>query len=289
MLTLKAYAKLNFYLEILGKRADGYHNLQTIMQPIDLYDELIFEPINDDIIDLACAPPFLINKEDNLVYKAARALKDRYGIKEGIKIILRKNIPSGAGLGGGSSDAASTLKALIKVWKIAPLSADQPIKNPALVEIAAQLGADVPFFLQDYMALCEGIGEKISPLKNEDILPIILVNPGFQISTASVFKRVQFPLTLNNLKHKIATLILDEKIDKNGIENVLFNRLEDFVFPQYPQILKIKTLLTDLGCKSLMSGSGSTVFGIAKSPGHLDDVFGNLKKYPWEVWKTRTI
>jgi 4-diphosphocytidyl-2-C-methyl-D-erythritol kinase len=96
-------------------------------------------------------------------------------------------------------------------------------------------------------------------------------------------------LTLNNLKHKIAALILDEKTDKNGIQNVLFNRLEYFVFPQYPQILEIKNLLLNLGCKSLMSGSGSTVFGIAKSLDHLEDVYENLKEYPWRTWKIQTI
>jgi 4-diphosphocytidyl-2-C-methyl-D-erythritol kinase len=281
-LNVKAYAKINLFLEIVGKRPDGYHNLQTIMQQIDLYDKISFQSINEDKIDLKCNKANLSADENNIVYKAVKAIKTEFNIKKGIKIVLTKSIPMGAGLGGGSSDCAQTIKALVKLWNI-------KTENKKLIEIASKLGADVPFFLGSPIALCEGIGEIVTPLKNIGKFPIILINPGFEISTANVFKRVKLSLTKKSGIHKICTSILDEKLDKNSISKVLFNRLEDFVFPYHGELLRIKTLLQNLGCASLMSGSGSTVFGIAQSFKHLDYVASKLQNSPWQITLTTSI
>jgi 4-diphosphocytidyl-2-C-methyl-D-erythritol kinase len=279
---VKAYAKINLFLEIIDKRSDGYHNLETIMQTVDIYDQISFEVIDEDEINLECASLALADKEKNIVYKAAKAIKTEFAIKKGIKIKLEKSIPMGAGLGGGSSDAASTIKTLVKLWDI-------KTSNEKLLTIASKLGADVPFFLTGSLALCKGIGDKVTPLKNLEPFPIILVNPGFEISTATVFSRVDLSLTKKGGIHKIASLISDEKLDKNSVSNILFNRLEDFVFPYHPELLKIKNVLTKLDCASLMSGSGATVFAITKSLDHLNFVVSKLQPHPWQITPTTSI
>ncbi|MDR2771941.1 MAG: 4-(cytidine 5'-diphospho)-2-C-methyl-D-erythritol kinase [Elusimicrobiota bacterium] len=285
-ISAKAYAKINLFLEVTSKREDGYHNIQTIMQTIAIYDELEIENINTDEIVFCCKnAPTVPSGEKNIVYKAARLLKDTFGIKEGLKISLKKNIPAGAGLGGGSSDAAETIKSFVKLFDIK----DSKITRQKCLKIATTLGADVPFFLTGSTALCEGIGDIVFPLKNLKKQHIILLNPNIEIPTHSVFRRLKFPLTKGGVIHKIAALISDGKFNKNSGFDVLFNRLEEFVFPYYPEILRMKTILSQLGCASLMSGSGATVFGIADSQAHLEYVKSNLKNFPWKIWLTSSI
>jgi 4-diphosphocytidyl-2-C-methyl-D-erythritol kinase len=282
---VKAYAKINFFLEIINKRSDGYHNIQTIMQTVNLFDEMQLEIIDEDKIILKCENSDLSNDEKNIVYRAAKAVKSAFEINKGVKILLKKNIPAGAGLGGGSSDAAETIKSLVKMFDIKVSS----LIKQKILKIAANLGADVAFFLTGGTSLCESIGDIVTPIKSAGKYYIILVNPNFEIPTADIFKRVRFPLTKKSGIHKINELILDGKLDRKNVAAALFNRLEDFVFPNYPEILKIKTVLSQLGCASLMSGSGATVFGIAENRAHLEYAAAKLQKYPWKIWISSSI
>ncbi|MDR3274433.1 MAG: 4-(cytidine 5'-diphospho)-2-C-methyl-D-erythritol kinase [Endomicrobium sp.] len=273
---LKAPAKINLFLEIKNKRTDGYHNLTSIMQTVSLYDELYFEPARKEI-SFECSDKFLPAGDANIVCKAVKAVKQYYDINKGVKVYLKKEIPAGAGLGGGSSDAAAVIKALIKLWNIKTTKYE-------LEQIAVELGADVPFFLTGGTALCEGIGEIITPLKSIDKLNIIIVNPSFSVSTSSVYRKIKCPLTNQVKIHTIKNLICNNLFNTKEAFKSCFNRLEEFVFPDYPKIAEIKKVLNKLGCVSLMSGSGSTVFGIFNSIIKTKQLQCKLSKYSCKIW-----
>jgi 4-diphosphocytidyl-2-C-methyl-D-erythritol kinase len=289
-LVLKAPAKINLFLEIVGRRPDGYHLLETIMQTVNLYDELSFELALSSEISLSvisgrgCGQAFeaLPLDDGNIIMRAAKILKEKFGISRGVKITLEKNIPLGAGLGGGSSNAASALQALVKLWNI-------KISKSGLEKIAAVLGADVPFFLSGQTALCEGIGEIITPFKiRKNPLSLVLVNPCFSVPTPSVYKRVKLPFTNPHKIDKIKNLIKTGSFDLLSAKETMFNRLEDFVLSNYPEIKKIKEVLISLGCAALMSGSGATVFGIY-APQDKQKIEAELKKRSWKYWFVETI
>lgn len=278
---LKAPAKINFFLEIKNKRSDEYHNLESIMQTVSLYDELSFE-LTKNMVSFECSDKSLSACEINIVYKAAIAIKKHYNTDKGVKIYLKKGIPVGAGLGGGSSDAASTLKALIKLWNI-------KTTKDELEQIAIKLGADVPFFLTGGTALCEGTGEIVTLLKSIGELNIVLVNPGFSVTTADVYKKIKFPLTNKVKIHTIRDLVFNNSFNKKEAFKSCFNRLEEFVFPSYPEILKIKRVLSESCCVSLMSGSGATVFGVLDSGAKAEKFKSKLNRYGWKIWFVTTI
>jgi 4-diphosphocytidyl-2-C-methyl-D-erythritol kinase len=278
---LKAPAKINFFLEIKNKRADEYHNLESIMQTISLYDELSFE-LAENMVFLECSDKSLFSYKTNIVYKAAMAVKKHYNVNKGVKIYLKKEIPMGAGLGGGSSDAASTLEALVRLWNI-------KTTKDELEQIAIKLGSDVPFFLTGGTALCEGVGEIVTPLKGIGKLNIVLVNPGFGVPTAGVYKKIKFPLTNQTKVHTIKNLIFNNSFNKKEAFKSCFNRLEEFVFPNYPEMLEIKRVLNELCCVSLMSGSGATIFGILDSSSKTEKLKSRLNRYGWKIWFVTTI
>ncbi len=278
---LKAPAKINFFLEIKNKRANKYHNLESIMQTVSLYDELFFE-LAKNMVSLECSDKSLSVYETNIVYKAAMAVKKHYNTDKGVKIYLKKEIPMGSGLGGGSSDAASTLKALVKLWNI-------KTTKDELKQIAIKLGADVPFFLTGGTALCKGIGEIVTPLESIGKLNMVLVNPGFGVSTADVYKKIKFPLTNKAKINKIRSLIFNNSFNKKEAFKNCFNRLEEFVFPNYPEILEIKRVLNELCVTSLMSGSGTTVFGILDSDAKTEKLKSRLSRCGWKIWFVTTI
>ena len=279
-INLKAPAKINLFLEIKNKRHDGYHNLESIMQTVSLYDELSFELTSKDIY-LECNNKNLACDETNIVYKTITAVKTHFNIDSGVKIYLKKEIPMRAGLGGGSSDAATTLEALVKLWNIKATKSE-------LEQIATTLGADVPFFLTGGTALCEGIGEIVTPLKEIENLNVVLVNPGFGIPTAGVYKKIKLPLTNQVRIHTIKSLICDGSFNVQNAFDSCFNRLEEFVFPNYPEITKIRNVLNRLDCVSLMSGSGATVFGIFDLNTKIEAIKFGLNKYNWKTWFVST-
>ena len=280
---LKAPAKINLFLEILNKRQDGYHNIESIMHTVSLFDILEFELKEENKIDLICIGNNNVsNDKNNLVYKAVIKFKEQYNINKGIKIKLTKNIPTGAGLGGGSSDAAATLVALNKIWNV-----NAGIKE--LESLGAKIGADVPFFITGGTAKISQIGNVVEKMKTDFNYTFILVKPSFGISTVYAYSRVKFPLTNLQKINTITKCIADGKFSVKDARFLFFNRFEDFVFDIYPEIKLIKDTLGSLGCVSLMSGSGSCVFGLVEDINKISYITNELKKYDWDVWVTNSV
>lgn len=254
-LLLRAPAKVNLTLHILGKRSDGYHDLDSVMQKIDLADVITLRCSRQPGITLSCPGSNLPEDDRNLVWKAAEAfLKATHRTKDcGVSIILEKHIPVAAGLGGGSSDAGAVLTGLNRL-----LRAELP--ENALVDLGRSLGADVPFFVVPYRAVrATGIGDKMIPVASLSECSILLVNPGFSVSTAWVYKN--FTLTRTD---KVSKLCDSRKNDNSsGLSNPLVNDLEKVTIQRYPELAVIKSFLLNNGASdALMSGSGPTVFGI---------------------------
>ncbi|MDI6780590.1 MAG: 4-(cytidine 5'-diphospho)-2-C-methyl-D-erythritol kinase [bacterium] len=267
MIELYAPAKLNLYLDVINKRLDGYHDIVSILQAIELYDIIQIEAADE--INFKC-PALDIPSESNIAYKAAKLLWEYTNKCQGAAINLDKHIPHGAGLGGGSSDAASVLMGLNQLWELG-------LNNQELMQIGERLGADVPFFIIRGTCLAEGIGTRITPLPTICPIWFVLVYPRINISTDWVYKNVKFELT-NQIK---TVKIMLDGLTHNDIMAVsrgCYNRLEDVTLEAYPQIKTIKDELIDAGClAALMSGSGSCVFGITGSKEEAERVACKLK------------
>jgi 4-diphosphocytidyl-2-C-methyl-D-erythritol kinase len=248
---IRAYAKVNLGLEVLFRRQDGYHELRTIFQTVDLYDRLSFEPYHRGV-ELAVDHPDIPRGSDNLVVKAAQALAGEIGTQQGVRIGLDKRIPAGRGLGGGSADAAMTLLALNELWK-------GGLSNASLYRLGMEIGMDVPFFLTGGTALGIGRGEEVYPLDCQLDMPIVLILPDFAISTAEAYHNLILTKRESSLRIQYFALSLggrDELLD-------LDNDLESATHEYAPAIQEYKGILLGLGAAmSSMSGSGSAVFGI---------------------------
>jgi 4-diphosphocytidyl-2-C-methyl-D-erythritol kinase len=252
--------KVNFILNILGKRPDGYHELETVMHPVRVSDRLVFERMASGI-ELTCSNAELPTDRSNLVYRAAEKFLDASGIRDGVKIYLEKNIPLAAGLGGGSSNAANTLAGLNELF-------DGPLKDGQLTTLAAELGSDVPFFLQSNPAFATGRGEKVESLDNFPALKgswILLAHPSFGVSTAWAYKNLaRFPEALNGKTGKARKLI--EALQKQTLKAAaphFYNSLEAPVLEKYPLLAVFQDFFREENAAvSLMSGSGSTTFAI---------------------------
>lgn len=274
---LKAPAKINLYLEIINKRPDGYHNIESVMHTVSLFDTLEFSSTTGENIELTCSDKSLPADSTNLVYKTAKKMQEKYGVPRGIKIHLHKNIPMGAGLGGGSSDSAAVIKALNQLWNI-------NASKEELVSFAKTIGADVPFFLTGGTAKIEGIGEKVTKIPSEVKLHAVLVKPDFGVSTVLAYSKIKFPLTNQRKIHKITDVLTKSSFTSEAAKDLLFNRFEEFVFPDFPEIEKIKTMLQSFGCASLMSGSGATVFALTSSREKSEEIVKRLSIYKWNTW-----
>ncbi|MFB3895542.1 MAG: 4-(cytidine 5'-diphospho)-2-C-methyl-D-erythritol kinase [bacterium] len=254
---LKAYAKVNLFLEIVARRDDGYHELETILQTISLHDELELAP-QPEKISITCNLPYLPIDERNLAYRAAKLVKEKTGTNQGVGIKLNKQIPVGAGLGGGSSDAAAVLLGCNRIW-------GSNLSDSDLVELGMQLGMDVPFFLHGGTALAVGRGERIIQQLPTPALELIIVYPNFPVPTASVYKNLDIrSRTSKQESTKLLSALQLGNVIK--IAGLLFNRLEVSTFKLHPQLTKIKDILIHEGCLgALLSGSGSALFGIAQN------------------------
>jgi len=282
-MAINSYAKINLYLKIGKKLSSGYHKLQSVMQKIELSDNVAIEPLNEDRIIVECTNKEL-EDENNLAYKAALLLRKKFKVSQGVRIFIEKNIPIEAGLGGGSSDAATTLIGLNKLWGL-------KLKEVQLIELASQLGSDVPFFIGENAALVEGIGDKISLIKKSFSINIVLINPGFRVSTKwaySAFDRQRPKIkTKADIKNLIKAI---EKKDIKEIANNLYNDFEPIVTKRYKVVNEIKTnLLRNDALNACVSGSGPTVFGIYNSIYEAREAFFKLQyDYPF-VFLTKTI
>ncbi len=252
---VKCPAKINLSLDVISRRSDGYHNLSMIMQEVKLFDILSFEISDGNEIILTSSDDSVPVDDTNLIVKAAKAFFDKTGISASTKIHLCKNIPMGAGLGGGSTDAAGTLTALNTLF-------DNPLTTDNLAVIAKTLGADVPFFLYGGCMLAEGIGEILTPLPPLTDAYIVLAKPPVHVSTAYVYKNLILDENTKHPNTKGAITAL-----KTGNLDLLAtscgNVLETVTANEYPQIEEYKKIMLHCGAAySLMSGSGSSVFGI---------------------------
>lgn len=251
-ITLKAPAKVNYRLDVLRKRPDGYHDLRMIMQPIDLCDEVTIRRVADAGITVTCGVDGVPDGEGNIAWRAARALFDPAGADGGLAISILKRIPVAAGLGGGSSDAAAVLSGVNQLLGLGH-------SRERLMEIGTRLGADVPFFLLGGPALAEGIGERLTPLEGIPCAWIALINPSFPVSTAWAYGQLKLSLTTNATIPYIP-LFYGALVQVAGI---LANDLERVTMEAHPVIGDIKEKLLAAGALgTLMSGSGPTVFGI---------------------------
>lgn len=246
----RAPAKINLFLHVLRKRPDGYHDLASVMQQISIYDELEFN-LRPEGIRLSCPGTDLPTNEDNLIYRAAKALFSYTGYKGGIEIILNKKIPLAAGLGGGSSDAATTLSALNDFCSL-------NVSQNELLKIGAKLGADVPFFLFGRQAFATGIGDELQVISGIPQLYLVLIKPAFGLSTKAVYEGLNLTLTKKKNNYSIPRFyVMDDVIRE------LHNDLESVSLHMHPELNDFKQMLVKEGALgALMSGSGPTLFGI---------------------------
>ena len=286
--TLPSFAKINWTLEVLGKRADGYHELRTLLQTVSLADELTFEPIERGI-EIRCDHPDVPCDETNLVHRAATLFGDFTSAGKGVRVTINKRLPVAAGLGGGSSNAAVTLLALQKLWdvKLAPRD---------LFSLGAKLGADVPFFFIGGTCLGVGRGDEIYPLAGIRAEYLLLVNAGIPVSTRQAYANLpeltnqkavaKMPLSLEAAYATIAAS--SEPIPGEQIQ--LHNELEIPVLARHPLLLEIKERLRQSGARGvLMSGSGSTVFAIFDSDEARSGARNDLSQHGWWCEPARTL
>ncbi|MFC1868420.1 4-(cytidine 5'-diphospho)-2-C-methyl-D-erythritol kinase [Thermodesulfobacteriota bacterium] len=250
---IKAPAKVNIRLKITGRRSDGYHELVSIMVPVNLYDMLELKALPfDGHIKIACEGFEVPTDEGNLIYRAAESFMSLTGIDDGVSVKLTKNIPVAAGLGGGSSDAAATLLALNKIYS-------GPLSGTGLHDLAVKLGADVPFFLHCTPSLATGIGEILEPIKNWPEFWYVIVTPPIRISTSWAYENLKLELTTGEYDYIVNFL----KNDAINISHILENDLEKVTSASFPVINTIKKLLKDAGAEgAIMSGSGPSLFGL---------------------------
>ena len=266
-LSLKAHAKINLTLEVLGKRPDGYHEVAMIMQSVSLHDTVTLS-LRDSGISLACDRSDLPCDSGNLAFRAADLLRREYGVARGVQIELTKRIPLAAGLAGGSTDAAAVLKGLNRLWQLALPAAE-------LERLAARLGSDVPFCLQGGTSLATGRGEILTALPDFSGHGVVLANPPLQVSTAWVYGNFRGSNQCRPEVSRLRQWIGQQNF--SAVAAALFNDLESVTIPAYPQIAAIKEQLLQAGAAGvLMSGSGPTVFALAPDPAAAGEVAGRV-------------
>lgn len=270
-ISLKALAKINIGLDVLGKREDGYHDVRMIMQTIHLYDRVEIKKTRSPHIRVETNLYYLPVNEDNLVYRAAKLMKDEFKIKEGVRIVLQKFIPVAAGLAGGSSDAAAVLVGMNRIFNLG-------LKQNKLMELGLRLGADVPFCIMRGTALAEGIGEKLTALPAMPKCPVLIAKPAISVSTKFVYENLRL---YDGIEHPDIDQIINGIRRKNlrDIAQNMGNILETVTVPSYPVIQDIKKLMRENGAlNAMMSGSGPTVFGLFQSEKDIRKAYDALKQ-----------
>jgi len=269
-LQLRAYAKINLGLDVIRRLENGYHEVKMIMQTVGIYDELTFERIPSGIV-LTTNHGELPLDENNLIYKAVRLMQENYGISEGVKVHLQKNIPVAAGMAGGSTDAAATLKAMNVLF-------DLQASEEELRELGVKIGADVPYCIMGGTALAEGIGEKLTALPKAPDCYLLVAKPDINVSTKYVYEHL-------DAKEGYAHPDIDGMVEAiktgslKGITDRMGNVLESVTIEAHPIIATIKERMLALGAdNSLMSGSGPTVFGIFTDKDKATKAYEQVKK-----------
>jgi 4-diphosphocytidyl-2-C-methyl-D-erythritol kinase len=279
-LRISSFAKINLALAVLGKRADGYHNIHTVFQTISLCDELDIR--ESEQLDLRCDNLTGVPREDNLVWKAAKTLRSAAGVRHGAVITLRKKIPAGAGLGGGSGNAAATLLALCRLWGLEPAPS-------LLLPLAAELGSDVPFFLQGGTAMGSGRGEIIEPLPDGPLQNLVIVFPGVHVPTAEAYRSLNLALTSRTEDNRIQRFC--GQMTGNCRQPAgIFNDFEASILPAYPSIREARDFLRQQGAtEALLSGSGSAVFGFFESEESALAASRAVTREDWRAFPAKTL
>ncbi|MDW0114691.1 MULTISPECIES: 4-(cytidine 5'-diphospho)-2-C-methyl-D-erythritol kinase [Sporosarcina] len=279
MLYEKAPAKINLTLDVLHKRDDGFHEVEMIMTTVDLADRVWLRPTQDNKITIKVSERFVPNDRKNLAYQAADLLRRKFNVRSGVEITLDKKIPVAAGLAGGSSDAAATLRGLNRLWKLG-LSADE------LADIGAKIGSDVSFCVHGGTALAKGRGEKIEHLPAPPNCWVILAKPTISVSTADIYRN----LDVATIQHPDTAGMLEalHAGDYAKMCASLGNVLEPVTMKIHPQVVDLKEKMERFGADAvLMSGSGPTVFGFVKQEARVSRVYNGLKGFCKEVHAVR--
>ena len=280
---VQAYAKINLTLDVLGRRTDSYHELATVMQTIDLHDTICLTATDDNRVQMICTTPQLSNDE-NLAARAAHLVRQRLASTQGVKIELYKRIPVSAGLGGGSSDAAAVLLALQQWWQLQLSPAD-------LLNMATSLGSDVPFFLTGGLALCEGRGERVTPLARYWPLSmrwLLLLKPAISVPTAAVFRSLPASDYTDGMHSRAVSSALNAA--GNPHADNLHNGLERSVLERYPQVAQARGDLLKAGAPLVrLSGSGPTLFAPFAELARALRVQQELQAQGYEVYLSRAI
>lgn len=278
----KAPAKINLMLDVLHKRPDGYHEVEMIMTMVDLADRLEMSALPRDTIIISSQAGYIPLDEKNLAFQAAKLIKERYKVHSGVHIHLDKKIPVAAGLAGGSSDAAATLRGLNRLWGL-------HISDEELKELGAELGSDVPFCVTGGTALAVGRGEKLIPLNNPPQCWVILAKLPINVSTAEIYGR----LRSNEITHHPSASRMREAIEQSNFSMVcqeLGNVLEDVTLQLYPEVAHLKETMIKLGADGvLMSGSGPTVFGLVSKESKVSRIYNGLRGFCKEVYAVRLL
>ncbi|MGG2113720.1 4-(cytidine 5'-diphospho)-2-C-methyl-D-erythritol kinase [Lysinibacillus pakistanensis] len=281
MLYVKAPAKINLTLDVLYKRPDNYHEVEMVMTTVDLADRISLESREDGTIEIISTDNFVPNDHRNFAYQAARLIKDTYGIGQGVSITIEKEIPIAAGLAGGSSDAAATLKGLNELWNLG-LSIDE------LAELGAKIGSDVSFCVYGGTALATGRGEKIQELPAPPNCWVVLAKPKIGVSTAEVYGG----LKVEGLEHPNTEQMIRaiEMEDYELLCSSLGNVLETVTFKLHPEVVMLKEQMKRFGADAtLMSGSGPTVFGLVDSEARVSRIYNGLRGFCEEVYAVRIL
>ncbi|KRE95890.1 4-diphosphocytidyl-2C-methyl-D-erythritol kinase [Paenibacillus sp. Soil766] len=278
----KAPAKINLSLDVLHKRPDGYHEVEMVMTMVDLADRIEMQEMARDTIIISSQAGYIPLDEKNLAFQAARLIKDRYDVKQGVYIHLDKRIPVAAGLAGGSSDAAATLRGLNRLWNL-------NIPNEELQVLGAELGSDVPFCVTGGTALATGRGEKLEHISAPPQCWVVLAKPPINVSTSEIYGKLnareikQHPSTAG-----VLSAIRDKQFDR--LCDNLGNVLEEVTLDLYPEVRHLKECMQRLGADGvLMSGSGPTVFGLVSKEAKVPRIYNGLRGFCKDVYAVRML
>jgi 4-diphosphocytidyl-2-C-methyl-D-erythritol kinase len=278
----KAPAKINLSLDVLHKRSDGYHEVEMVMTMVDLADRIEMQELSRDTIIISSQAGYIPLDEKNLAFQAARLIKDRYDVKQGVYIHLDKQIPVAAGLAGGSSDAAATLRGLNRLW-------DLNIPMEELQVLGAELGSDVPFCVTGGTAVARGRGEKLEPIVSPPQCWVVLAKPPINVSTSEIYGK----LNAREIKHHPSTEGVLSAIREKRFDQLcgsLGNVLEEVTLDLYPEVRHLKECMQRLGADSvLMSGSGPTVFGLVSKEAKVPRIYNGLRGFCKDVYAVRML
>lgn len=277
----KAPAKINLSLDVLGKRTDGYHDVEMIMTTIDLADRVRLYAIEQDRIEVSLESRYVPSDERNLAYKAAVAFKRRYGLPFGVHIHIEKNIPVSAGLGGGSTDAAAVLRGLNRLCSFG-------IPEEELADLGAGIGSDVPFCVYGNTAIATGRGEKVEPLASPPSCWVVLAKPNIGVSTRTIFQQIKLEQLMHPNTKEIVHALSNK--DFEHMCSSMGNVLENVTLTLYPEVQRIKDIMKHMGAPGvLMSGSGPTVYSLVENYSKAKRIYNGMRGFCQEVYLVRLL